>query len=193
MLRRSLVIIFMVMLAAAAGVFGGLYSQQESRAHRLSRALGALRVSDATLLARAESKERVTAAALRQMTAALGFEQRTVKALQFLETTTTTQPVALTDPQLLISDLDTASTQLTGSLPPDGQAQQFISEYHSNELANAQLAAKGRPYTSLDPMAEATAFIEANDQAAVEANNYAQAAGALQCMINTGSASCPSG
>lgn len=101
-------------------------------------------------------------------------------------------PVVLTDPQLLTSTFDTVAEQLMGSLPPSGQVEEFIAQYQAAELRNAQLQSEGRPSVALDPTAEATAFINLHDSAAVIAANVAQEGQILNCMINPGVPGCQS-
>ena len=140
------------------------------------------------------SEEELVSTAIKALVAA----KEQVKALQTELNTATTvastsAPVTLTDPQLLVTTLDRVAEQLMGSLPPAGQAQEFVSEYQALEMHNAQLQIQGLPAVALDPTAEATAFINKHDQAAVIAYGAGSLGQTLNCMINPGAAGCPVG
>jgi hypothetical protein len=100
----------------------------------------------------------------------------------------TTSPV-LTDPALLVQALNNAAETLMGSYPPDGQDTAFVSQFNSEQTQQERNGALGKPWYNLDPSAEANAFITANDQAAVEANNIAQTGNELNCILS-GSPDC---
>jgi hypothetical protein len=174
MSRRNLFFGAGAVVAAVIIVFGlWQLAQERSRLHSAEQQLA--RVDQQ--LVRAQTKERSTEAALT-------YELNQVRTLEYLSTTTTVAPVPLTDPQLLISTLDTVAEKLMGSLPPAGQEQQFVTQYHAVELRNAQLRAEGQVSTTLDPTAEAEAFINASDQAAVYAQGAGKLGQVLNCMID---------
>ena len=174
MSRRRLFLTAAGVVAAVIVVFAlWQLAQERSRLHLVDQQLA--RVNQQ--LARATTKERSTEAALT-------YELNQVRNLEYLSTTTTVAPVTLTDPQLLISTLDAAAENLMGSLPPAGQEQQFVTQYQVAELRNAQLRAEGQVSTTLDPTAEAEAYINANDQVAVYAQRAGQFAQILNCSID---------
>ena len=174
MLRQNLFFSAAAVLAAVI-ISLGLWqlAQERDRLHSVDQQLALVDQQ----LAAAATKERSTEAALT-------YELNQVRNLEYLATTTTVAPVTLTDPQLLISTLDAAAEKLMGSVPPAGQEQQFVNEYHAAELRNAQLRAEGQVSTTLDPTAEAEAYINANDQVAVYAQRAGQFAQILNCSID---------
>lgn len=95
----------------------------------------------------------------------------------------TTSPV-LTDPTLLIQALNNAAETLMGSYPPDGQATAFVTQFDLEQTQQERNGALGKPWYNVDPAAEANAFISTNDQAAVEANNFAQTGNELNCILS---------
>ena len=114
--------------------------------------------------------------------------------LNLLEsTTTTTSPAAtfvVTDPQLLVSTLDAVSQQLTGFAPPEGQAQEFVTQFQAAQVNNEQLQYEGLPSVALDPTAEAEAFIKVHDASAVYAYRATQLKQALDCLLAPGMPQC---
>lgn len=120
------------------------------------------------------------------------------RQLNLLEATTTTtttttlsaSPIVVTDPQLLISTLDTASLKLTGLTPPPGQDQEFVAQFQAAQVRNEELQNRGLPSVSLDPMAEAESFIKTHDAGAMYAYNASQMSQILNCMIAPGSPQC---
>ena len=114
--------------------------------------------------------------------------------LNLLEsTTTTTSPAAtfvVTDPQLLVSTLDAVSQQLTGFAPPEGQAQEFVTQFQAAQVNNEQLQYEGLPSVALDPTAEAEAFIKVHDVSAVYAYRATQLKQALDCLLAPGMPQC---
>jgi hypothetical protein len=174
MSRRNLFFTAAAAVAAVIIVFG-LWQLVQERSRLRSADQQLARVDQQ--LVRTQTKER-------SIEGALTYELQQVRTLEYLSTTTTVAPVTLTDPQLLISTLDAVAEKLMGSLPPAGQEQQFVTEYHAAELRNAQLRAEGQVSTTLDPTAEAEAYINANDQAAVYAQRAGQFAQILNCSID---------
>ncbi len=138
-------------------------------------------------------EEKLASLAIKELVAT----RAQVRTLQAEVTATTiastAAPITLTDPELLVTTFDTVAQRLMGSLPPAGQTQVFVSEYQAMELRNAQLRIQGQPAVALDPTAEATAFINKYDQAAVIAFGAGNLGQTLNCMINPEAAGCPTG
>ena len=159
-----------------------------------SMALGSAHQELAGVNRKLSSEEGLVSTAIKDLIAT----KEQVKALQTELNTTTTvaatsAPVTLTDPQLLVTTLDSVAEQLMGPLPPAAQAQEFVSGYKSLELHNAQLQIHGLSSVAIDPTAEATAFINKYDQAAVIAYGAGSLGQTLNCMIDPGAAGCPVG
>lgn len=136
------------------------------------------------------SEEMLASLAIKELVAT----RAQVRTLQAEVTATTiaptSTPITLTDPQLLVATFDTVAEQLMGAVPPEGQRQEFVSEYQAIELHNAQLRIQGQPSVALDPTAEATAFINKHDQAAVIAYGAGSLGQTLNCMIILEAAGC---
>ena len=143
------------------------------------------------------NSEKILASNAEKVLISLEHKVKTLEAAVATTTTitSTTLPMVapvLTDPQLLISTFNGVAEQLMGSHAPAGQAQAFVNQCQSAELHNAQLQSEGLPSVALDPKAEATAFINAHDAAAVFANGIGQSGQALNCMIDPGASGCTS-
>lgn len=180
----SWVLVIVVSLVAAGSMaFGVVQSEALGNAHRQL----------AKLDRKLNGEEQVVFTAVKALVT-LRHQVTTLQAEGAATTTTVpaVAPVVLTDPQLLVSTLDNVAEQLMGSLPPAGQAQEFVNQYQAAELHNAQLQSEGLPSVALDPTAEATAFIKQHDQAAVLAAGVAQEGQILNCMINPGAPGCQS-
>jgi hypothetical protein len=99
----------------------------------------------------------------------LATEQRTVKALQILETTTTlppTAPFAFVDPTVVQGDLATAESAVSAQLGYNiGQPcwpRYFLDEFTALEKQETALAEQGKPYFVPDPSSDAFTFIGLN-------------------------------
>lgn len=99
-----------------------------------------------------------------------------------------TSPV-LTDPSLLVQALSTAAETLMGSYPPEAQYNEFISLFQSLQTQQERDGALHLAWYNPDPASEANAFIRANDQTAVIANNAGQWGNYLNCVLG-GSQDC---
>jgi hypothetical protein len=95
----------------------------------------------------------------------------------------------LTDPTLLVQALNTAAQNLMGEYPPSDQIDEFVNQFQSDQKQQERDGAIGKAWYNLDPVSEANAFINANDQADVEAYGAAQLGNDLNCILS-GSPNC---
>jgi hypothetical protein len=76
-----------------------------------------------------------------------------------------------------------------GEYPPSDQIDEFVNQFQSDQKQQERDGAIGKAWYNLDPVSEANAFINANDQADVEAYGAAQLGNDLNCILS-GSPNC---